>query len=329
MEDATETIEAILGILHACNVRSPEQVAADHQAHQANGRRLSHAERVEQASDFGCHPLCLGHEVFGLEYVDLPRCTFCGATGEPSVSGSYLYSAYVTELLDAQSRPAAPKQDATEMASDPLGLLQDSVLSLTSSLAGKRPPSLQDALHALCQREDSQKCGECNSRKTLMMERWLTRQPKIFTVSLAWPSSSPGRDAIWIVLSMIRPKLLLEQIFKTAKSRDSKPSDSGSWSEADADSEYCFHGLICYYGMHYIAIFWCPARKRWVLFDDTFVREKEDWSSVASLIMSGQYLPTLIFYESLADVPADAESLEELSRQVDGLEDRQSSCVAM
>ena len=49
----------------------------------------------------GCHPLCLAHEVFGLEYVDVLRCTFCGANGEPSVSSSYLYTAYVSELLQS------------------------------------------------------------------------------------------------------------------------------------------------------------------------------------------------------------------------------------
>ena len=48
--------------------------------------------------NFGCHPLCLAHAVFGLQTVDLCRCSFCGATGEPEVAASYVYSAYVSEL---------------------------------------------------------------------------------------------------------------------------------------------------------------------------------------------------------------------------------------
>eukprot|EP00438_Fugacium_kawagutii_P014573 Skav211314 [mRNA] locus=scaffold2139:5451:5983:- [translate_table: standard] len=97
MEDATETIEAILGILHACNV--PQPGCDQHPS----------AEFVEEAShwsvvsicNFGCHPLCLAHEAFGLQVVDLCRCSFCGATGEPSVAASYVYSVYVSELEKA------------------------------------------------------------------------------------------------------------------------------------------------------------------------------------------------------------------------------------
>lgn len=319
MEDATETIEALLGILHACNVQpgyceacQPSPVSSD----RLTSRRLSDSQRVEYASDFGCHPLCLAHEVFGMEVVDLPRCTFCGATGEPSVSGQYLYSAYVSEILECHSRLSE-----AEAAANPFGVVQDAFSKITSRLGGRSSCSLQDALRELCQSEDGEKCGECNSRKTLVMERWMTRRPRTFIISLAWPSSSPGREAIWRVLSMIRPKLQLEQIFRFSHS---------GWPGCEIKSEsYSFHGLICYYGMHYIALFWCLARMRWVLFDDNFVREKEDWSSVASLILSGQYVPTLIFYQCLQDSPAPEESLEELVRQVNELEDRQSACALM
>ena len=82
MEDATETIEVILGILHACSLSSRLAPSASPRAQHV------HAEFIEEASHFGCHPLCLGHEVFGVEYVDVPRCTFCGATGEPEVTSA-------------------------------------------------------------------------------------------------------------------------------------------------------------------------------------------------------------------------------------------------
>ena len=53
------------------------------------------ADFVRHATDFGCHPLCLAHETFGLELVDVSKCSFCGATQEPEVSASYVarYSA--------------------------------------------------------------------------------------------------------------------------------------------------------------------------------------------------------------------------------------------
>merc|ERR1719331_1203260 len=92
---------------------------------------------------------------------------------------------------------------------------------------------------------------------------------------------------------------------------------------------YYFRGLICYYGMHYIAFFYCWARKKWVLFDDTRVREENDWSSVVSVIMSGQYVPTVVFYErSIANDRIPEQAVEELARQVRDLEDRQNPCSA-
>ena len=312
MEDATETIETILGILHSCNVSQSGRPG--------RGFFQSQADFVEQASDFGCHPMCLGHEVFGIEYIDVTRCTFCGATGEPSVSGAYLYRAYVTELIDCQSRVHTEAQIAT----DPLSLFQDMAQQLTSKLAGQQPATLQEVLREICQRDANGKCSECNSRKTLVVERWLTKQPKTFILSLIWPTSSPGREALWLVLAMIPPHLRMDEIFHT----DPQARRSCGSSKSGEDELYAFHGMICYFGMHYIALFWCPARKRWILFDDTSVREKEDWNSVTRVMMSGQYLPTLLFYERVSEAAALADSLDELSRQVNGLE-QQPSCAAM
>ena len=315
MEDATETIETILGILHACNVSQGPSGLSHLSPFQ------SQADFVEQASDFGCHPMCLGHEVFGIEYIDVTRCTFCGATGEPSVSGAYLYRAYVTELIDCQYRAPADKQVAT----DPLSLFQDMVLQLTSKLAGQHPATLQEVLRRLCQRDADGKCSECNSRKTLVTERWLTKQPKTFILSLIWPTSTPGREALWLVLAMIQPQLRMDQIFQTHLQTDQPSAASAKPAQEEL---YGFHGMICYFGMHYVALFWCPARKRWIFFDDTSVREKADWNAVAKVMMSGQYLPTLLFYERVSEEAALADSLDELTRQVNELE-QQPSCAVM
>ena len=316
MEDAAETIETILGCLHACNVSHGPACCP----------LQSQAEFVEEASDFGCHPMCLAHEVFGIEYVDVTRCTFCGATREPSVSGAYLYRAYVTELIDCQSRTPAEQQ----VVADRHSLFQDMVLQLTSKLAGQHPATLQEVLRKLCQRDAEGKCVECNSRKTLVTERWLTKQPKTFILSLIWPTSTPGREALWLVLAMIQPQLHMDQIFQTSPHSDQSYAGpcSSKASRVEVGDAYCFHGMICYFGMHYVALFWCPARKRWILFDDTSVREKADWNSVTKVMMAGEYLPTLLFYEHVSEDAVLADSLEELTRQVSDLE-QQPSCATM
>lgn len=127
-----------------------------------------------------------------------------------------------------------------------------------------------------CAEDLGRNCAECNSRKSVLTERWLTRRPKTFILSLVWPSSNPSRDQLWSLLSMIQPQLRMEEIFKV---------------EPAARSEvYCFRGMICYCGMHYVALFWCPAKRRWIFFDDMCVKEKEDWTAVVNLMTAGQCL---------------------------------------
>mmetsp|Transcript_159906 Transcript_159906/g.298249 ORF Transcript_159906/g.298249 Transcript_159906/m.298249 type:complete len:679 (+) Transcript_159906:162-2198(+) len=374
MEDATETIETLLDILHASHMYSPkdsndadapavvetpkeeEELLPPEDPLLMTRRRSSEvpaADKVEEASNTACQPPCLAHEVFGIEYVDLPRCTFCDATGEPTVVSSFSYRIYVAELLAVQGGRGAEAPEPL------LSTVTDSVSRITARLAGSRA-ELQDLFWSLAQRNVEQKCAECNSRNTVVSERWLTRAPCIFMVSLVWPSSTPSRDSLWILLSAIQPQLHMEQIFRTEKSsrrprppmtriqdrmEDALPFEltgdeadllhaaytPGPAAKAPAlppSPRYVFRGLICYYGMHYIAFFWCWNRQKWVLFDDTKVREEKDWSSVVSIIIGGQYVPTVLFYE-LSEGPISTEGMEELIRQVQDLEDRQNACSAM
>ncbi|CAE7201569.1 CCC1, partial [Symbiodinium sp. CCMP2592] len=296
MEDATETIEVILGILHACSLSSSLAPSASPRA------QCVHAEFIEEASRFGCHPLCLSHEVFGVEYVDVPRCTFCGATGEPTVTSAFTYGVYVTELLECREDLAG--QVDSEGAS--VGLWQSIHL-----VPPTRRASLQQVLRKLCQLRGGN-CSECNSRHTLVTERFLTRQPQTFLLSLAWPSSSPTREQLIQVLSMIQARLYMTEIFETS---------------AETSVVYGFRGLVCYSGMHYVALFWCPSQRHWVLFDDTCVQEKEDWSSAARVLLSGLFVPTLAFYERVQADAALEESLEDLAQQVANVGDSRAITV--
>mmetsp|Transcript_72162 Transcript_72162/g.169104 ORF Transcript_72162/g.169104 Transcript_72162/m.169104 type:complete len:420 (-) Transcript_72162:104-1363(-) len=296
MEDATETIEVILGILHACSLSSSLAPSASPRA------QCVHAEFIEEASRFGCHPPCLSHEVFGVEYVDVPRCTFCGATGEPTVTSAFTYGVYVTELLECREDLAGQVHSEGAM-----GLWQSIHL-----VPATRRASLQQVLRKLCQLRGGN-CSECNSRHTLATERFLTRQPQTFLLSLAWPSSSPTREQLIQVLSMIQARLYMTEVFEIS---------------AETSVVYGFRGLVCYSGMHYVALFWCPSQRHWVLFDDTCVQEKEDWSSAARILLSGLFVPTLVFYERVQADAALEESLEELAQQVCELEDS-SACSMM
>lgn len=347
MEDATETIEALLDILHLSHMYAPKDALAalaeePHHEFPTRERRTSRVEaelakvsganRVEEASNFACQPPCIAHEVFGIEYVDLPLCTFCGASFDPeSIVSSFMYRIYVAELLAEQGRPDAPvsREETPSAVSD----LSDQVCRATARWTSKRP-EMQTAMRSLCQRPVDKKCTECNSRNTIVLERWLTRRPYTFMVSLIWPTSMPTRDSLWSVISSIQPSMQMEQIFKTDRGSPSKmgkdvkeKAPQSSDSSVEKYPLYLFRGLICYYGMHYVAFFFCWARKKWILFDDTCVREEKDWSSVASIIMNGQYVPTILLFENCYDDAMTDDAVEELFRQMRELEDPQSACT--
>jgi len=122
--------------------------------------QVSGANRVEEASNFACQPPCIAHEVFGMEYLDLPRCTFCAATGEPTVVSSFLYRVYVAELLAVQGRADAAVD--REAGGDVGPTVSDQVSRIAARWTGNRP-EMQDGLRSLCQRSVDKKCTECNS----------------------------------------------------------------------------------------------------------------------------------------------------------------------
>merc|ERR1719469_1355105 len=132
---------------------------------------------------------------------------------------------------------------------------------------------------------------------------------------------------MWWVLSAIQPVLAADRVFQSqargpsvgAQGTPPPPPPAVVQDTLRTDEDYIFRGMICYYGMHYIAIFWCWAQMQWTLFDDTTVQQKKDWSSVVNLILSGGYVPTLLFHERAVagDSAARIQSFQELKRQID------------
>lgn len=302
-------------------------------SHHAPWRRMSDAERIEVASNFGCHPECVGHEVFGIEYVDIRRCSFCNGTGEPAVASSFLYRVYVAELLEAPAalRPAAPPPSRAAPAAAAGAPAHASQAAAQVGLAQR--------LWELCQHEAEGKCHECSSLRTTFTERWLTRRPLACTLSLVWPLGAPSREDLWRLISMVQPELEMERIFRMGG-----VAAPHEWEEDVTAVVYTLRGLICYKGLHYTALFWCLSRKKWLYYDDDCVREESSWSSVTDFIVNSQYVPTLVFYEHLpSGAPGGApggaeggaggaagpwaESVAELRKQVSEAVDPRSGCT--
>jgi len=344
MEDATETIEVLLDILHASSLASEHSerrvgspstcrdcpsssstcaVPEREQRTPSNRQIVPCAEIIERVSTLACQPPCIAHEVFGIEYVDLPRCSFCHATGEPTVTSSFLYPVYVAELL---AHCGAVEETTSSSFDDPLSAMSESMARISAKFSCCKH-QLQEAMWKMCQRSIAQKCPECNSRLTMESERWLTRRPCTFLVSLVWPNSSPSRDQLWMVMSTLQSQVWMDQIFRT-ETNGSRSASSTSSSRHSSEDAYMLCGLICYFGMHYIAIFWNWPLMKWMLFDDSSVRQEQDWSSVVQILIAGHYVPTLLFYERLEGRIPVAQ-VDEFMKQVANLEDRRGSCTTM
>jgi len=268
MEDATETIEVLLDVLHASSVSAFEAEALEFAATSPGasssadpmpggsspeiGRRKSDAELVNEASNFPCQPLCIAHEVFGIEYVDIPRCTFCGFTGEPSVTGSFLLAVYVADLLELQEK-------VEQQPLNPAAEWDLSTLWSADKWGGSRP-DLHNLLWRTHQHSTPRaRCKECSSLRTMVFERWLTHRPYTLILSLVWPDSRPSRENLWWVLSSIQPVLSADRVFQyqsrvpsEAASKGGLPPPPPARDPKDfvLEEDFVFCGMICYCGNH-------------------------------------------------------------------------------
>lgn len=354
MADATETLEALFDCLHASHLCSciaefqhngsfntPEQACVSELGSLSPMSRLpsplvtplgktldnlselfqlgDDAECVEAASDFACTPPCIAHELFGIEYIDLSRCTFCKATGEPviEVAGSpFLYRVYVAEVLRIRERVL--ETTSREWMND-----VESAWTLVEWMSHAKAVDLQDLLRGLCQRTVEGKCSECNSMHTVVSERWLTKSPQVFIISLVWPTELPSNDMLLSLLQLVKPHLWLDGIF----GMDDHVRETVGEDPCEESRCHILRGMICYHGSHYITLCWCPPRKKWLFFNDARVQKEGDWKAACSLLISGSYMPTLLFYEKL-DVSDPQGVLETLKNQMgDGIPD--TWCVLM
>eukprot|EP00811_Abedinium_folium_P036580 NODE_9277_length_1435_cov_4.714067.p1 GENE.NODE_9277_length_1435_cov_4.714067~~NODE_9277_length_1435_cov_4.714067.p1 ORF type:complete len:401 (-),score=140.66 NODE_9277_length_1435_cov_4.714067:233-1435(-) len=324
MEDSTEAIEALFEYFHAAHLCNEGWETSSPPPSPSSGslRRLSDsAERIEAAGDLVCTPPCIAHEIFGIEYLDVTRCTFCGSTGEPAVQvggSTFLYRAYVAEILFAPTSqsPREERETPSMCTEDTFGMHP------LPCVQQYREGDLQELLRQACQVKVDGKCNECNSLRTVLSERWLTRAPRVFLLSLIWPAAEPPKELLTTTLNAIRTRVRLRHIFRA-------PEDTGAWGggAAGADSEdaeeavtgdnaaHVFRSMICYCGRHYIAVTWCPERLHWLLFDDERVLAESEWTGVSKLLSTRGYVPTLLFFERLTHRER-AESLAALDSQL-------------
>jgi len=226
MEDADETLEAILTLFHKMEVLDQEG---------ASVAGVSYTECLQdmQLADAVCNPACIAHNVFGFELLDVSRCPHCGETSEPDVLQTFTYRVKVSELLGL-----AHTNTGTQDPSQPRKTLEQCLAFLwqrddqpdndQSGPSGGSGPGLHPYLstflglgsrfgdtRAPAAPPPAKRCDTCRrelppiGRKT----RFCMKRPKVFVCSLYWPAAKTTSQNIWDVLSLIHPFLDINKVF--------------------------------------------------------------------------------------------------------------------
>ncbi|GMF46799.1 unnamed protein product [Phytophthora fragariaefolia] len=297
MNDATETLEAILDALHYDTFNRMLQL----RRRGAGGSVGGVAHRLEDmsaslradAAAIVCEPQCVAHRLFQMNLMELKVCASCGHTAEPAMNTDFLYRVYAQELL-------------------------------TSARAGanagvKKNLTLEEVLRLEAQSQDvAGTCDACEKGGQRALSRWILTLPMVFSISIIWSSSHVNKTDIkdWM-------ELLSSQCQK-GDDESEQALDLGRIfrldNSAEVSSLYSFRGLVCYYGRHYVGFFASRSldddgveRERWFLFDDTRVKLVGAWADVRLRIERGGYQPTLLFYERNG---IEHENLERIATEI-------------
>jgi len=98
--------------------------------------------------------------------------------------------------------------------------------------------------------------GTCKEKKCPVY-KYLLQQPEVFAIGLVWVTPNPSAEEIVATLSIVTKEIRLSNIFEGVS----------------VQFTYRLKGMICYYGMHYDCYFYNSHRKKWMVFDDTIVKE--------------------------------------------------------
>ncbi|RLN97375.1 hypothetical protein BBJ28_00018350 [Nothophytophthora sp. Chile5] len=138
------------------------------------------------------------------------------------------------------------------------------------------------------------KCEQKSCGGKLSKERVIHRFPMVFAVSILWATTSATKEQVQGVLANISDRVDLAKCFDAA-------GPVIRFKNGGLRTTYRLRGFVCYYGRHYVALFYSTAHKMWLLFDDSRVLEIGTWNNVVAEYvdgcLKGRFQPVLLFYE--------------------------------
>lgn len=266
MADASDCLEAILNRLHV---------------------------DMSNSTTAKCNPTCLAHKIFSSEAIEKFSCV-CGHS-KSSTNSSFVQYYVVEEILDTakatfplprdwerrytqdgQAYYANKREKATQWL-PPSGygienLNEDPNYSFSSLLRGV---SLQQLIS--CEKDT------CHFKSSLI--RKLVKAPQTLSIGLNWVCEDPEKYKVSDTWSLVQPYILVSQLFEEV-------------SEELKSDMMNLKGVVCFYGRHYIALSFSHNKNKWLMFDDSSVREVgETYDEVSKLCKKNRYQPCLLFYE--------------------------------
>nr|CCA21421.1 inactive ubiquitin carboxylterminal hydrolase putati [Albugo laibachii Nc14] len=159
-----------------------------------------------------------------------------------------------------------------------------------SDFLDKSYPSMEEMLRHVSSSETTTLCssGKCSGRN--QKERSIYRFPMVFTISILWSTASASSKQVETLMSNISSRLDLAGAFVAG-------GPAANLFRGGIRTTYRLRGFVCYYGKHYVAVFYSTTHKIWLLFDDSRVLEIGSWSQVVAKCLKGRSQPVLLFYE--------------------------------
>jgi ubiquitin C-terminal hydrolase len=90
--------------------------------------------------------------------------------------------------------------------------------------------------------------------------RQLMHIPEVLALGLVWPTSNPSPEEIISTLRIVQMQIELQNLFEFHPSLE------------NSRTPFVLRGMICYYGKHYDAYYYCSVRHSWLVFDDATVK---------------------------------------------------------
>lgn len=237
MGDASECLDEILKWLHCDQVGLKSVTAFDAVA---------------------CTPACISHVVFGAQVMDQKVCGACGASSNPLMSHTFVYTVY--------SR----------------GLTERKAVSFYRALRAQWEGHLYSCPDSLPKGN-----GRACEAKRARIKRWCLGLPEVFALNVVWPER-PHKDEITALMRKLPHEMCLTKIFAFPKHLEVRARQH----------LMKLSGFVCYYGMHYMAVFYSKTRREWLLFNDKTVTVLGNWANVVDRCDRGHWQPTIVFFQS-------------------------------